>query len=101
MSLKAVLFPTTLKTDMDPLLKKVTAKDRTRLAPHLSNWGKLNEIFLLDALTVDDVNKMIVIEFEGKKRMRIMDRLIARFYAMQRAELVGRVKPWCTNKFKP
>jgi hypothetical protein len=80
---------------MDPLLIKVTASDRRRLTPHLTNWQRLNEVFQLGTISTDDLNKMIVIEFGGQRRWRILDRLIARFYSIQRQELVERVKPWC------
>lgn len=88
----------------DPLLITVSASDRKRLEPHLTNWQKLNEVFQLGTISSTDLNKMIVIEFGGRKRWRVLDRLIARFYSTQRQELIQRTKPWCLaskSKLKP
>lgn len=67
---------------------RVSAKDRARLAPHLSGWNHLNELLLLNEFTLAEVKMLLLIEIEGAARKSIMDRLVARVKRLERAVLV-------------
>ena len=65
---------------------KITSKDRARLSQHLTGWNHLNELFVMDAITPDDLCKMIVIESQENQRKRILTRLVGRLYSMLRKQ---------------
>lgn len=64
----------------------VSSKDYRRLSPHISNWPKLNELFILGVPT-EDLKKMLVIEISGKKRKEIVTRLCARIKSQELRQL--------------
>lgn len=81
-----------MTTPLEQKLKvRVTARDRSRLAPHLAGWNHLQEMLLLEEFTLEEVKMLIFIEAEGACRPAIMDRLIARMKKMERAELVAAI----------
>lgn len=58
---------------------KITLADKKRLSPHLSTAAKLNEIFILGAITdPDDIKRLIVLELKDRKRVSILDKLVSR-----------------------
>lgn len=65
---------------------KITEKDRLRLAQHLTGWNKLNELFVLNGITVEDLRMMIVIEATGCKRKGILTKLVSRLYSTLRKQ---------------
>lgn len=56
----------------------VSEEDELRLAPHLSNWLELNEFFKSDP-SLDDLDKLLLMEICGKRRTHILKKIKARF----------------------
>lgn len=67
-------IPDKLQVFRDPVT--LSMSDQERLSPHLSHWGRLHNILLLRP-SEEDLKKLYVLELMGKKRRRILDRLIA------------------------
>ena len=67
---------------------RVTAKDRARLGPHLANYNLLNEILLLNNLSVEDVHILLELELQGKARRFVLYRLIGRIKSKERKQLI-------------
>lgn len=65
----------------------ISYADQTRLGPHLSNWNRLNDIFLL-GIGEKDLRKLVILELMGKRRKPVLTRLVI---AVLRAER-GRIE---------
>lgn len=70
----------------------VRPRDVKRLEPHLSSSGKLNELLVLDSVTTEDLQRMLLIECNaGRPRPRyvIVRKLVARILSRERDRLVA------------
>jgi hypothetical protein len=67
----------------------LTAKDMTRLKPHLSGWVRLNEILMLGTLSAEDLRKLILIEITERKRRQILRKLVSRLKSTERQHLLS------------
>lgn len=65
----------------------LTEDDVARLGPHLKNYNHLNEILLLNELSIEDVQKMYLLEHKGRRRAPILRRLRGRITAKVRQQL--------------
>jgi hypothetical protein len=63
----------------------ITERDKDRLLPFLSSWGKLNQLFGR-SVDIPDVKKLITLELIGFRRKVILDRLFGRLSKLQRVE---------------
>lgn len=71
----------------------ISEHDYARLAPHLSAWRNLNEMFVLNELNVQDVRTLLAIELLTKARKPIVRKLVARLFSMLRNELLSNLEP--------
>lgn len=67
------------------------SKDAERLSFHLTNWNKLNEMFML-GVNAPDLRRLVVMEMLGRRRMAIISRLLGRLARVQRKHLLGKVR---------
>ena len=67
---------------------RVSKGDESRLSPHLRNYNLLNEILILNGLDVKDVQRMILIELQGKSRQFILNKLVSRLKSQEREDLL-------------
>lgn len=72
--------------------KDISAEDRKRLAPHLSNYNRLNEILVLNGIELSDIQKLILLELEGAQRPFILGKLIGRLKSKERNQLLTLVQ---------
>lgn len=70
----------------------LTPDDERRLGEHLRCWNHLNEMFLLDEMSQEDVQRLIMLELRQKRRPGILERLVGRLYAAQRAATMNTIK---------
>lgn len=64
-------------------------RDAKRLAPHLTSSGKLNELLVLDTITTEDLQRLLLIEAARKKpRYVIVRKLVARILSRERERMV-------------
>lgn len=69
----------------------LTEKDAERLQVHLSNWNKLNEMFLL-GVNAPDLRRLIILEMLGAGRRGIISRLLGRLAKVERKEVLRRIE---------
>lgn len=70
----------------------VRPRDVKRLEPHLASSGRLNELLVLDVVTTEDLQRMLLIECNaGRPRPRyvIVRKLVARIVARERDRMVS------------
>lgn len=65
----------------------LSKKDRTRLEPHLVGYNRLNELLLLNGIPIEDIQKLIMLEVEGKRRPFILKKLVGRLKSKERQQL--------------
>jgi hypothetical protein len=70
---------------------QVSPNDQARLNPHRTGWRKLHELFLLEALTTDDLRKLVVLELMDFRREQIIGRLLMRLGRLERREIERRI----------
>jgi hypothetical protein len=69
----------------------VRPRDVKRLEPHLASSGKLNELIVLDSVTTEDLQRMLLIECNAvrpRPRYVIVRKLVARILSRERDRLV-------------
>ena len=66
------------------LVVSVSKKDAARLTPHLANYGKLNEMLVMNTVTDADLQRMILIEVAGKNRKVFIRKLVGRYMSRRR-----------------
>lgn len=77
-------------------LKQVTVapRDVKRLSPHLASTGALNEMLVLDVVSTDDLQRMLVMEStggyarDGHARYSVVRKLVARILSRERTRMV-------------
>ncbi len=79
---------------------KVSKGDEARLSPHLTNYNRLNEILILNGLGIKDVQRMILIELQGKSRQFILNKLVSRLKSQEREDLLINITQ-CRMKREP
>ncbi len=75
----------------------LTNKDEARLNAHLSSWGRLNEMFLIQAFNEPDLRRLVVIELMDKKRWKIVNRLLMRLTRLERKQLADKARKLCSR----
>lgn len=65
-------------------------KDVQRLQVHLSNWCRLNEMFLL-GINAPDLRRLVVLELLGSGRKAILRRLLGRLVKVERKEILRKI----------
>jgi hypothetical protein len=76
----------------------INEEDRERLGQHLTGWNKLNELFVLDALSLEDLERMVIMELTGPARMNIIHKLVGRLYSRMRNETLESINLWRSLK---
>jgi hypothetical protein len=56
----------------------VSDKDAERLAPYLGGWLTLNEFFIAESPTEEDLKRLVVMELMGDRREYLINKLLAR-----------------------
>ncbi len=69
----------------------VSDKDHERLSPHLSNWPRLNNLLLL-GVNEPDLQRLILIELQDKRRSQILGKLLAKYGRARQVRLVTKVE---------
>lgn len=77
---------------------RLTKLDARRLNPHIQNYNLLNEILLLNSLTIEDVQRMVVLELGGKGRQFVLKRLVGRLKTKERQELLNNIHQCQQNR---
>ncbi len=70
----------------------VRPRDLKRLGPHLASSGRLNEILVLDEVSTEDLQRMLLIEANADRprpRYVIVRKLVARIVARERERMVS------------
>lgn len=65
-------------------------KDKERLSPHLSGWEHLHEMLLL-GVNEKDLERLVVLELMGRRRLGILARLLSSLAKVRRKLLWERV----------
>lgn len=76
-----------------PTQPKVTYADRKRLLPHLSGWNRICSLMESELTTEDDIKRLVVLEFDTKQRVPILQKLLACQHAMQRRRILNALTP--------
>lgn len=66
-------------------------RDAKRLEPHLASSGRLNEILVLDTISTEDLQRMLLIEANAthpRPRYVIVRKLVARIVARERDRMI-------------
>jgi len=71
---------------------RVTHSDRRRLSPHLSGWNRLCGLLAGDLVGTDDVKRLVLLEFAGKKRKSIIQKLVGYLHSKERKRILGAIK---------
>lgn len=69
----------------------VRPRDVKRLEPHLASSGKLNELLVLDVVSTEDLQRMLLIERNASRprpRYIIIRKLVARILSRERERLI-------------
>lgn len=69
----------------------ISYADQDRLGPHLSNWNRLNDIFLL-GIGEKDLRKLTILELVGKRRKPVLNRLVVGVLRAERARIEQAIK---------
>ena len=82
-----------MSTKLFAPLKQVTLRPRDvkRLEPHLASSGRLNEVLVLDTITTEDLQRMLLIEANATRprpRYVIVRKLVARIVARERDRMI-------------
>jgi hypothetical protein len=70
---------------------EISDKDKERLGVHASGWNRLNEILLL-GVNEADLQRLIIIELMGSRRLDIVTRLLGRLQKLQRKRIRDRIQ---------
>ncbi len=65
---------------------EVSQQDIAKLLPFLTHWLTLNKALSNDELSVLDIEKLVIMEINDKKRAMIVDRLVMRRFKFIRKE---------------
>jgi hypothetical protein len=79
--------------DLFPPLRQLALRPRDvkRLEPHLASSGRLNEVLVLDTISTEDLQRMLLIEANADRprpRYVIVRKLVARIVARERDRMV-------------
>jgi len=66
---------------------KVSQRDRKRLLKVVTGWNHLNELFMLESPSADELLKMIIVERDNNNRPAIIRRLVARLKSCMNEEV--------------
>jgi hypothetical protein len=72
----------------------VTPRDVKRLSPHLASTGALNVMLVLDVVSTDDLQRMLIMEStgnyarDGHARYSVVRKLVARILSRERTRMV-------------
>lgn len=77
----------------------VESKDAERLTIYLVGWEKLSPF--LSTIAEPDLMRLVVMELCGKKRMKLIDRLLMRLGKMQRRKINARISKCLTHPQSP
>ena len=78
---------------------KMTLSDKKRLSPHLKTSAKLNEIFVLGAITdPDDIKRLILLELGDKRRPSVLTKLASRLKTSETKILRQRIEELCQDQ---
>ena len=69
----------------------LTDKDHDRLAPHLSGWPRLHQLFQSGVINQPDLQRLIIIELMDRKRLMLIHRLLGRLESITRKEVERRI----------
>lgn len=69
---------------------ELSDKDKERLGVHLAGWNRLNEILLL-GVNEGDLQRLIVLELMGSRRLDIVNRLLGRLQKLERKRIRERI----------
>ena len=69
----------------------ISDDDFKRLQPLLRSWTVLNEAFMMDVLTMDDLKKLMQMENMGSQREFIFRRLVTKYCSKQKDAILSRV----------
>lgn len=61
----------------------ISDKDAERLSSHLSGWNHLHELLIL-GVNERDLERLVILELGGKRRLGLISRLLSRLLTMQR-----------------
>ena len=68
---------------------ELRSRDVKRLEPHLASSGKLNELLVLDSITDEDLQRLLLLEARRPKpRYVIVRKLIARLLSRTRERMI-------------
>ena len=73
-------------------LPTVSDEDVKRLKPIVASWNILNEMFLLDPLSSEDLLRLVIVEARTNNREEILDRIIARLKTRVKEEILEALK---------
>lgn len=68
---------------------RLTHADRKRLSPHLTGWNRLSSILAADLTSEDDLKRLVLIEYEGKRRKPIVKKLLGYLHSSQRKRVTA------------
>lgn len=74
-----------MKQDIFKDQPSITLKDRELLIPYLANWKTVN-YWLKHKAPLPDLKRAALLESKGRRRIAILDRLVARIYKLERAK---------------
>lgn len=74
-----------MKQDIFKDQPSITLRDRELLIPHMANWKTVN-FFIKYRGRITDLKRMALLESRGRRRIAILDRLVARIYKLERAK---------------
>lgn len=62
----------------------ISTIDIARLEPMIKSWATLNEHFLLDEISIIDIEKMIDIEHANRNREHLLKKLVGKWGTLKR-----------------
>lgn len=66
---------------------KIDDDDRARLGHWLGNYGRLNEGLVLGNFTIEDLQRLVLLEKEGAGRKAVLRRLVGRIVSAERRRI--------------
>lgn len=67
-------------------------KDALRLQPALAGWPTLNRVVLQEETPRTDLERLIIMELLGKRRLVLVNRLVMRLGKLHRREIRERIE---------
>jgi len=71
---------------------QLTDEDAERLSHYINSWATLNEFFKSDVCRNADLDRLVLLELNGRGREQILDRLLQRRSSKQRSLEMSEIK---------